>query len=224
MKIKITKDGPYVADTGVPLKEVDYVADRKGAVLGYEETKDHGKGDGETYLCRCGHSQKKPFCDGHHAKIGFNGTEVSERKPYTACAERVQGEVYDLLDYPDLCATGRFCDVGAGFGHALFCSDNASVAYTKKVGDNCPSGRFVLVDKETGKTLEPELEQEVYLIRDVAAGHYGPIHVRGGIQVTSADGFDYEPRNRVTLCRCGESGNMPFCDASHLDCPHMKLP
>lgn len=30
-----------------------------------------------------------------------------------------------------------------------------------------------------------------------------------------ADGFRYEVRNRVILCRCGASRNKPFCDGTH---------
>ena len=29
------------------------------------------------------------------------------------------------------------------------------------------------------------------------------------------DGYRYEVRNRVTLCRCGASKIKPFCDGSH---------
>ena len=32
-------------------------------------------------LCRCGHSEKKPFCDGHHRQANFQASEAASRAP-----------------------------------------------------------------------------------------------------------------------------------------------
>ena len=88
--------------------------------------------------------------------------------------------------------------------------------------ESCPSGRLVLVDKETGETLEPEFEPSIVMVHDPKKDCEGPIWVRGGIPIESADGYVYEVRNRVTLCQCGKSENKPFCDGSHWMSPEKK--
>ncbi len=81
---------------------------------------------------------------------------------------------------------------------------------------NCPSGRLVITDNESGKTIEPELDKSIVVIEYPPRGEHGPLWVRGGIPIESANGKLYEIRNRVTLCRCGRSQNKPFCDGSHI--------
>jgi CDGSH-type Zn-finger protein len=46
----------------------------------------------------------------------------------------------------------------------------------------------------------------------------GPLLVEGPIQIIDAEGsaFATNPEKpAVALCRCGHSGNKPFCDGSH---------
>jgi len=74
----------------------------------------------------------------------------------------------------------------------------------------------VVWDKNTKKPIEHKFEKSISIIEDSQAKVSGPIWLKGGIQLESADGTFYEKRNRMTLCRCGKSKNKPFCDGSHI--------
>ena len=43
----------------------------------------------------------------------------------------------------------------------------------------------------------------------------GPLFVRGRVQIVDAEGRLIREDTRLALCRCGASGNKPFCDGSH---------
>jgi uncharacterized Fe-S cluster protein YjdI len=43
----------------------------------------------------------------------------------------------------------------------------------------------------------------------------GPLHVEGPVRIVDAQGEVVREGERFALCRCGHSGNKPFCDGSH---------
>jgi uncharacterized Fe-S cluster protein YjdI len=148
---------------------------------------------------------------------------VADRSSYEKACKIFSGVGFDLLDRTRLCAVARFCDVGIGAWELTQQSDNPENAEkAKQIASLCPSGRLTIRTKD-GKELEADTEEKIFAVEDSAEGHQGPLYVQGGIMLESADGNNYENRNRRTLCRCGESSNIPFCDASHLRCEHMKL-
>jgi CDGSH-type Zn-finger protein len=70
VRIKVRTNGPYLVDTsGESVELVD--ADGNKYDLA---------GKPNVALCRCGGSTTKPFCDGTHSKIGFQGAESAVRK------------------------------------------------------------------------------------------------------------------------------------------------
>ena len=49
----------------------------------------------------------------------------------------------------------------------------------------------------------------------------GPYLIQGPVKVVDHLGNVFTipaGKNNVALCRCGHSGNRPFCDGSHRDC------
>src|SRR5580658_3379558 len=214
-KVVVSKDGPYLVSGGVPLAKQTIVADREGGSQEWKES-DHFPSQDSYALCRCGHSKTKPFCDGTHQKVGFVGTESASREPYRAQAQLLEGPAMSLTDAEALCAFARFCDPNGQVWNQVAQTDDTRVRaeFVRQV-NNCPSGRLVAWERSTGKPVEHALPISIGIIEDPPERVSGPLWLRGGIPVTAADGFAYEVRNRVTLCRCGASKNKPFCDGSH---------
>ncbi|MEE8466222.1 MAG: CDGSH iron-sulfur domain-containing protein, partial [Dehalococcoidia bacterium] len=75
----------------------------------------------------------------------------------------------------------------------------------------CPSGTLTFALDDSSDKVEPGLPKEIGVLAD------GALWVSGGITVERRDGKPLEVRNRITLCRCGESANKPFCDGAHKD-------
>lgn len=217
MKVKVLKDGPYLVTGGVPLVEDAIIVDEDGDPIEYHRTREYPLQQSYA-LCRCGRTGNPPFCDGAHQKARWDGTERERREPYLERAERIEGPGLDLTDAEELCAAARFCHRAGGTWNLTVNSDDpeARRIAIEEAGD-CPSGRLVVWEKGTGRALEPDLDPSIGLIEDLQAGVSGPIWVRGGIPIEGSDGTVYEARNRVTLCRCGRTDNMPLCDGSHMD-------
>lgn len=217
LKIAVSKNGPYIVTGGVPLITAEICNDDQGFCRTWREVKRHPLRK-RYALCRCGHSNNKPFCDGTHAKIHFDGTEADDHKPYSEGSDVFRGPDFTLSDNKHLCVHARFCLRAGGILKLVRQSDNPEARETAiEEACNCPSGRLVILDNATGDAIEPEFEKSIIIIEYPPRGEHGPLWVRGGIQIESEDGRLYEIRNRVTLCRCGKSENKPFCDGNHVE-------
>lgn len=93
-------------------------------------------------LCRCGQSQRKPWCDGSHVAAGFAATGEPAGKPFEALA--VRDGLVDIQPQPN-----------------------------------------------------------------------GPLKLVGNLELVSGTGRTIDKVTRTFLCRCGQSRNKPYCDASH---------
>jgi len=215
-RIVVSKNGPYLVSGDLPLRKEISVVGVEGEP---EKWRKGGKYRvGPSYrLCRCGRSEEKPFCDDAHARVRFDGSEKASRRSFDEQAETTRGPAIDLKDAESLCSYARFCHPRGGTWELTLNSDDPAKRKSAiRQAGNCPSGRLVVCDRKTGKPIEPKYRPSLSLTEDPQVKVSGPIWVKGGVPIESADGRAYELRNRVTLCRCGGSKNKPYCDGTHI--------
>jgi len=215
-RIAIAPNGPYLVTGGIPLTTRYPAMSTYGEPLAWDPV---GADEAERpvqekyALCRCGQSSNKPYCDGTHARVGFDGTLTADRQPSATRRDRYEGEGVVMTDEPGLCVHAGFC--GTRFTNVWEMvkrtNDPEVRARLLEMVKNCPSGRLEVTLTGESAPVEPAFTPSIATMLD------GPLWVRGGITVQTIDGERYEVRNRVTLCRCGQSHNKPFCDGTHVD-------
>ena len=227
-KITITPNGPYIVTGNVPLRRLTQITSEWGEPL---EWRDLGLIPVETEeyrLCRCGKSSHKPFCDGSHLQANFTGTE-------TAITAGPSGRQLDyhgnsnlvVHKQVNLCMASGFCylrDTGVD-ELTRKAADPVKKARAIKMVEDCPSGSLTYRLEPADHDNEPDLPMQIADTIEITS--YGPIEgplwVMGYIPIERADGQPFEPRNRVTLCRCGSSMNKPLCDGTHRFLQERKL-
>lgn len=162
-------------------------------------------------LCRCGQSKNKPFCDGSHTEAGFQsrGGKPAGRDRLL----RYEGKDVSVTFNPLLCSHAARCN--ALSPHVFDASkrpwvvpDNGSIEDVKKVIAACPSGALALADTE-----EPHLTADRPQIQVEKNGPYWILDVPSPVPPQAENMSE----RKYVLCRCGQSGNKPYCDGTHRD-------
>jgi CDGSH-type Zn-finger protein len=205
--ITAAPNGPFLVSGSVPLYRRRSVESEHGEPLAWETTAQIETRD-RYALCRCGDSDNKPFCDGTHARAGFTADD-RHRGSYDERSTVLGGTGITVRDDRSICVHAGFCGTRLAnvWGQVPETSESTVRAQVISMIEKCPSG--ALTFRFDGDDVEPLMPEAIAVTDD------GPLWVTGGIPVTLADGTTLETRNRVTLCRCGQSANKPLCDGSH---------
>jgi len=160
-------------------------------------------------LCRCGGSSNKPFCDGTHKSNGFQSRGGTPAGKDVLLAYK--GTEVTVLFNPRICSHAAEC---ARLSPGAFDStrrpwvdpDQAGEGEIEAVMRACPSGALQVQGK--GHMLPDRA--------DITVQEDGPYWVlRASLEAgVPGEGGSAE---KVALCRCGQSGNKPFCDGAHRD-------
>ena len=221
LKIVVAQNGPYLVHGDTAIVRKTQITSEHGEPLTWQTNETIDTGDRPVVaLCRCGGSANKPFCDGTHKKNDFDGTETASTNTFEERKIVHEGSTGIVIkrDY-SICAESGFC------GHRLTniqklaaqTDDSTVRAQVIAMIERCPSGSYTYALDQESADIEPDLPQQIAVVTEMTSEGpiAGPLWVTGNILIERSDGQPVETRNRVTLCRCGQSKNKPFCDGTH---------
>jgi CDGSH-type Zn-finger protein len=223
-KIAVTEDGPYLIYGVLPLVAKTQIVSEYGEPLAWKKDKSIDTRSRELCgmysLCRCGHSDDKPFCSGMHQKIAFDGTETVDVRPTAERQAAFPGDGTLSVKYDDaLCSESGFCGLRSAHLRDLVHKSGQEGVAIQVIAmiEHCPSGALTYAPNGSEAEVEPDLPKQIAVTTEITADGpiAGPLWVTGNVPIERADGRLYETRNRVALCRCGKSQNKPFCDGAH---------
>ena len=165
------------------------------------------------FLCRCGGSANKPFCDGTHKKNGFSsakGSDGSEDR-----LDHYKGRAITIQDNRSICAHAGVCTdtLAAVFKYGSepwIDPDGADARAAIETIRKCPSGALSYSVAAPVEPAEPRTPA-------ITVSKDGPYNVVGRIGLPGEPRGEGASLEHYTLCRCGASKNKPFCDGSHWD-------
>lgn len=195
IKISTSINGPLV------VSNLEQITEANGNIFSLQKT--------ATALCRCGHSESKPFCDGTHGKIGWDDKKREGRQPRRT--DNYRGKKITIHDDRGICSHAGFCTDGLPKVFQMrvepwINADAETVDTIIETIRKCPSG--ALSYSIDGVLYDTFSEQP-----DIQITENGPYYVTGGVALIDADHPDSE--EHYALCRCGELRNKPFCDGQH---------
>ena len=217
-KIEIDPNGPYIVSGNIPLARKIQVVSEYGEPLTWKK-EDPIPAGGEYRLCRCGHSQDKPFCDSTHFEVDFDGAETAETSSTVDRQELFAGTQVIVKRDLSLCMESGFCANRFTRIEKMVpeTGDTQVRSLVMAMVERCPSGSFTYTTAPGQPDIEPDLPQQIAVTTEITADGpiNGPLWVTGNIPIERSDGQPMETRNRVTLCCCGLSKLKPLCDGAH---------
>jgi len=96
--------------------------------------------------------------------------------------------------------------------------DGASSGEIIRVVKLCPTQALSWAynkDLEQTKESEGIPVQNTEKVPEIRVMEDGPLVLHGEFHIIDAEGNELKPMKIQTLCRCGASGKMPYCDGTH---------